>query len=173
MTLARTEPALPSPSRRAFLRGRVRAEQPLRPPWALAEEDFTDTCTACHACLPACPEQVLARGSGGYPVFDPRLGECTFCGECEAACEPRALQRAAQQAPWSLVVRASQACLPLQGVVCQSCRDACGEGAIRFTPGTLHAPVIDSARCTGCGACVGTCPTAAISLQRQPEQQAA
>lgn len=173
MTMARTDSALPSPSRRAFLRGRVRAETPLRPPWALAEGDFTNMCTACHACLSACPEKVLVRGSGGYPVFDPGRGECTFCGACEAACEPRALQRDAGQAPWTLVAHASGACLPLQGVVCRSCRDACGEDAIAFAPGALQAPAIDTDRCTGCGACVGTCPASAISLQARPRTEAA
>lgn len=159
-----TTPSLPSPSRRAFLRGRVRPQRALRPPWALAEDAFTAACTTCHACLAACPEGVLARGSGGYPVFDPARGECTFCGDCEQACEPRALNRAGADGPWTLVARVGDGCLTLQGVVCQSCREACGDDAITFAPGTLSAPRIDSARCTGCGACVGTCPTAAISL---------
>ncbi|NLB59172.1 MAG: ferredoxin-type protein NapF [Gammaproteobacteria bacterium] len=171
--MARSPPSLPSPSRRAFLRGRVRAERALRPPWALPEEAFTATCTACRACVDACPETVLVRGSGGYPVFNPALGECTFCGRCETACTPRALDRARAQAPWTLVARVAQGCLPLQGVVCRSCRDACGEDAITFPPGARTAPRSDSARCTGCGACVGTCPVSAITLQHEAVEHAA
>lgn len=162
---ARMEPALSSPSRRAFLRGRTRAERPLRPPWALPEDAFTAVCTACHACVAGCPEGVLARGSGGYPVFDPGRGECTFCGECELACEPRALDRSRAGEPWALVAQVADSCLPLHGIVCQSCRDACGDEAISFVPGALSAPRIDAARCTGCGACVGSCPGAAIGLR--------
>src|SRR5690606_41238976 len=121
MTMARTDSALPSPSRRAFRRGRARAETPLRSPWALAEGDFTNMCTACHACLSACPEQVLVRGSGGYPVFDPGRGECTFCGACEAACEPRAMRRDAGQALWTTAAHDPRASLPLHVLHCTSC----------------------------------------------------
>lgn len=158
-------PALPSASRRAFLRGRLREDAPLRPPWALPEAEFTATCTACHACLPTCPERVLVRGSGGYPVFDPGRGECTFCGECEQACEPRALSRSRDAAPWSLVAGVGEGCLPLRGVVCRSCREVCGDDAISFPRAAVAAPVIDPERCTGCGACVATCPGGAISLR--------
>lgn len=155
----------PDPSRRALLFGRQAAATPLRPPWALAENDFLDACTACNACVERCPERVIVRGAGGRPVFDPRLGECTFCGECESACTPRALDRAASHEPWTLKALAGDACLPRHGVVCSSCRDVCPERAIAFPlTSSVPVPLIDPERCTGCGACVGVCPTRAIAL---------
>ncbi|MBF6022471.1 ferredoxin-type protein NapF [Lysobacter niastensis] len=166
-------PAAPVRSRRAFLFGRQAAKQPLRPPWALDESDFLDRCTDCGACVARCPEHVLTRGEGGYPVFDPHLGECTFCGECELACEPAALSREADAAPWELLAEAGDACLPRHGVVCSSCRDVCPEQAITFLVMTaVPAPAVDAARCTGCGACVGICPVAAISLHHPARETA-
>jgi len=168
-------PPNPDPSRRALLFGRRAAAAPMRPPWALPEDVFLDACTACGACVDRCPERVIVRGAGGRPVFDPRLGECTFCGECEDACTPRALDRSASEQPWTLKALIGDRCLPRNGVVCSSCRDACPERAIAF-PVTSRVPLpsIDSARCTGCGACVGVCPTQAVALsplatQKVPE----
>lgn len=163
-------PASHSHSRRALLRGQLRAKAPLRPPWALSEAAFTDVCTTCHACLPACPEGVLVQGPGGYPVFSPERGECTFCGDCETACEPRALDRRDShdghdnRAPWNLLPQFGENCLTAKNVVCRSCSDACGDDAILFPRARVASPQVNADSCTGCGACVAACPTHAITL---------
>ena len=163
--------SLPDPSRptrRALLRGRLRAEPVLRPPWALDEAMFADACTGCGDCVRACPEQVLVRGAGGLPVFEPALGECSFCGECASACRV-GLFGAVDQAPWTLRAVVGSGCLAANGVVCSSCRDACGATAIRFAPArTVPVPDVLADRCTGCGACVAGCPTGAITLAAAP-----
>lgn len=164
--------ATPDASRRALLRGRTSPAPVLRPPWALGEAAFLEACTVCRACIERCPEQVLVRGAGGYPEFDPRRGECTFCGDCADACAPHALDREAVQAPWTWVARVGADCLARHGIVCSSCRDHCPERAIVFRAVTgVATPDIDSTRCTGCGACVGVCPAAAIEL-RAPAREA-
>ena len=161
-------PVTPDLSRRALLRGRVHVEPTLRPPWALDEPAFLQACTRCRACIDACPEHVLSLGDGGFPAFEPIRGECTFCGRCATACEPGALQCQAGVTPWQIAALVSDGdCLAQRGVICLSCQDACGERAISFplTAGRVATPKIDTDRCTGCGACVSTCPTTAISLK--------
>jgi ferredoxin-type protein NapF len=154
-----------SPSRRAFLRGRAPPLPAMRPPWAIAEPDFLAACTACGDCVAACPENVLVQGDGQYPVFVPALGECTFCEACADSCEALALDPPSVQPAWNLRALIAGTCLARNGVTCFSCRDACGERAIRFAPALGGAvPELDLARCTGCGGCVGVCPVSAISL---------
>jgi len=157
-------------SRRSLLRGRLRDAPVLRPPWAVDESRFTDACTGCGDCITACPEQVLAGGAGGLPVFEPSRGECSFCGDCAAACRVD-LFAALDQAPWTLRALVGDTCLAANGVVCLSCRDACGATAIRFAATrTVPVPEILADRCTGCGACVAGCPAAAISLAAHPQE---
>ncbi|MGY1410086.1 MULTISPECIES: ferredoxin-type protein NapF [unclassified Luteimonas] len=156
--------------RRSLLRGRLRDAPVLRPPWAFDESRFADACTGCGDCISACPEQVLVRGAGGLPVFEPSRGECSFCGDCAAACRV-GLFAQSDQAPWTLRALVGDSCLAANGVVCFSCRDACGASAIRFAPArTVPVPEILADRCTGCGACVSGCPTAAISLTAKREE---
>jgi ferredoxin-type protein NapF len=157
-------------SRRSLLRGRLREVPVPRPPWALDESRFADACTGCGDCIAACPEHVLVRGAGALPVFDPSRGECSFCGDCASACRV-GLFASLDQAPWTLRALVDDSCLAAKGVVCFSCRDACGASAIRFAPArTVPVPEILADRCTGCGACVSGCPAAAISLAANQEE---
>ncbi|HEX7814600.1 ferredoxin-type protein NapF [Dyella sp.] len=162
---------MPDPARRALFRGQLQHQAAKRPPWALTEPAFLDACTRCHACIEQCPEHVLSTGSGGFPVFDPLRGECSFCGACAQACAPHALDTTQVQPPWHWVAQVRDGeCLSQRGVVCRSCQDACGEQAIRFelAMGGNATPSMDHDRCTGCGACIATCPTLAIELY-QPD----
>lgn len=164
----------PDLSRRALLRGRTRHVRAHRPPWALAEPLFLDTCTRCRACVERCPEQVLVIGDGGFPQFDAQRGECTFCSDCVAVCESKALDPTLRAQPWSWKATVvDTACLAHRGVVCATCQDQCPEQAIRMQPvlGGVPTPRIDAGRCTGCGACVGACPTSAVTLRDAPFRQ--
>lgn len=153
-------------ARRGFLRGRPRPRAELRPPWALAENDFIDRCTRCNDCLKACPQDILVSGDGGYPSIDFTRGECTFCADCLSACQPQALLRRDGEPPWPYKAAISADCLPAKGVECRVCGDFCDARAIVFTPrlGGCALPQIDRQLCTACGACLAPCPTSAISI---------
>jgi ferredoxin-type protein NapF len=134
-------------------------------PWALAADEFLARCTRCNACVDACPEHIVVRGSGGFPEVDFAKGPCTFCGRCVDACVPRALDRAVGE-PWALRASIGAGCLARNRIVCRSCGERCEARAIRFTAaaGSAGEPVVDEARCTGCGACVAVCPVSAIEV---------
>ena len=161
--------------RRAFLGMRARpAAEPaairpaidvaaIRPPWTGAQS-IADHCTGCGDCVAACPEQILIADPRGAPKVDFSRGACTFCGDCAGSCAAPVFGRELSP-PWSVTVAISDRCLPRRGIVCESCRDACTDGAIRFAraPGRAPVPEVALDRCTGCGACVSVCPESAIS----------
>ena len=154
-------------SRRGFLRGQFKAgPPPLRPPWARPEADFLAACTRCEACKTACPQDIVVIANG-YPQVNFSLGACTFCGDCLNACEPKALIKRDDSPPWSYLAAVAATCIATKGVECRICGEHCDESAIRFSPRIDGPPVpeIQNATCTGCGACVAPCPTAAISLR--------
>ncbi|MBO2659009.1 ferredoxin-type protein NapF [Shewanella algae] len=137
----------------------------VRPPWSKPEAEFTDACTRCGACVDACETQVLIKGDGGFPELNFQRAECSFCQACVTRCAEPAF-RPLSEAPWRLIAQFADNCLARQGIVCQSCKDACDERAIRFPPllGATAQPVLDAERCSGCGACVAPCPASAIKL---------
>lgn len=69
--------------------------------------------------------------------------------------------------PRPRLARVGDTCLEPRGIVCRACGDACDARALGFLPlaGGLARVVVDPARCTGCGACVPVCPTAAIAVE--------
>jgi ferredoxin-type protein NapF len=157
-----------NPARRNLFRADPRGMRaPIRPPWSLDEAAFVAACTRCAACVDHCPESILVRDLHGYPEASFEREGCTWCGECVRRCEPGALRVRAGVPPWRHKARISDACLAVQGVTCRSCGDACEPRAIRFTPvvGGRARPAIDDSACTGCGACIGTCPVDAIGVK--------
>ncbi|ARU54194.1 periplasmic nitrate reductase maturation protein NapF [Oleiphilus messinensis] len=168
-------------TRRNLLRAKINPKQALLPPWAMTEQadGFFSRCTRCSECIQSCPESILEKGDGGFPRVNFRLGECTFCGLCEAQCPSGALDRrqgsepGTQCQPWDYVAEIQSQCLNLQGVVCQRCADPCESRAIHFTPriGGPALPGIEPDLCTGCGACVSSCPVDAIEIKADQYSQ--
>lgn len=153
-------------SRRAlFARFRDGPTQ-LRPPWAVDERLFSDTCTACGKCIEACPEGILAAGHGGLPIVTFSRGACIFCGTCTDACPEACFTPQRETKPWRLVATVSPTCIETKGVTCRMCEAACDANAIRFRPriGGGSNVLIDAETCSGCGACLSPCPVGALSV---------
>jgi ferredoxin-type protein NapF len=164
-------------SRAQFLRGDWRGEQlPIRPPRALPEPDFSDLCDGCGECVSACNENILRLTHRKLPLLDFALGACTFCADCAAACPTGALNPGGDgQVPaWTLRARISSACLAQRGTYCVRCVEECEHGAITALPavGGRTKMRVNSAHCTGCGACVAHCPVDAVRMEHadRPER---
>ena len=156
-------------NRRQFLRGNVTGRTTaLRPPWAVAENEFVTRCDQCAECVAACPSHLIEATNDGLPFMNFLKGECDFCTACARACGTGALawRDDPKQPVWNLAASIEIECITYQGVVCRSCGEQCETAAIRFEPvvGRGLMPRIEVARCTGCGACVSVCPVKAIRM---------
>ena len=132
----------------------------LRPPYFVDEADF-EKCSKCEdkPCAKVCEEQIIVI-EDEKPVLDFSKSGCTFCDECAKVCEEGVLSIEARR----LLPRLSidiLSCLAWQKTVCSMCKDVCFDNAILFSG--LFNPEI-SEKCTGCGFCVGVCPTQAIKV---------
>ena len=155
-------------SRRALLGGRFSRADTILPPGA--SRDALHHCTGCNLCTERCPTSIIHLVDG-LPSVDLHVGECTFCGECREAC-PEPVFPPDAELRFDHRAEVKENCLALNRIACQSCGEACPVEAIRFAPriGTAFIPLIDSAACNGCGACLQVCPVGAITMRsKEPE----
>lgn len=157
-------------NRQQFLTGDAKGLQlPQRPPWSVVENEFTTLCNGCGECWQQCPENILSKGRGGYPVIDFQQGECTFCQRCVEVCSSHAITSAKNVDPWLVELNVSNNCITQQGIVCGTCVEQCETEAITIVHQIARVPQVkvESSLCNGCGACTSTCPTHSIRVIRK------
>lgn len=173
-------------SRRNLLRGQWRQQTAIRPPWAMDESVFINSCSRCGDCVSACETGVIIVGHGGLPELDFQRAECSFCALCLQACQQPIFNRQVfivdesdhrdspneqlkPVAPWEHIASIGDSCLAFQGVECRSCQDSCQPGAISFKArlGGIAPPDLDPELCNGCGACISSCPIKAITIEEK------
>lgn len=162
-------------SKRGFFR-RLSSQQKRPPftqqrlPWVESESAFLSKCTRCEKCLPACEENIIIKGDGGFPIVDFTKGECSFCEGCARAC-PEGVFDLTITPAFSHLITINEHCLAKKSVECRSCSDMCETQAIRFQLqlGSVAQPNINFDACNGCGGCVAVCPTSAISMTREDD----
>jgi len=154
-----------------------RVDEWVRPPGALPEAAFLDTCTHCVDCQTACPYQSVRRLGdefgirAGTPVIVPAESPCYLCADrpCIAACKTGALVPVDRRAVSMGVAEVSvTACYVSQGQPCDYCVTSCPIKPDAILMPARGAPRVASA-CVGCGVCAYLCPADAISIRRQEE----
>ncbi|MBN2687383.1 MAG: 4Fe-4S dicluster domain-containing protein [Deltaproteobacteria bacterium] len=135
-----------------------------RPPGSLIENEFLKFCTRCYRCIDVCPADAL-KPAGifdgivniGTPVLDWK--KCIFCLECIRTCPTGAIARIPKdEIDIGNAVINRDTCLAWTDKRrCKNCYRACKYEAIELED--RKNPVVIEAKCTGCGACEGQCPT--------------
>jgi ferredoxin len=137
----------------------------LRPPGALDERDFLDTCSRCRACVENCPAHCIeldptgVRGDGA-PYIEPTKMACVLCTglRCMTVCPSGALlPTPIEQIKMGTAEWYPSTCVRPHGQDCTICVDHCpvGPTAITATERDIHV----HAGCVGCGVCQHECPT--------------
>jgi len=150
----------------------------VRPPGALPEGEFTQTCITCQECIRVCPSQALRPAlleggltSIGTPYLSPRQGACSFVTGCPQLCEQACPVGAIRAIPLSEMKTGiakvdHKACLAWdQGVKCLVCVEACLSDAAKSVNGRI---IIDEEKCSGCGRCESGCPVTGSAIRVFP-----
>jgi MauM/NapG family ferredoxin protein len=147
----------------------------LRPPGAVAEWRFPETCSRCGLCVQACPAHAIKLDplkAGGYPYIVAREQPCVVCDDlaCMKACPTGTLSLLPRERiRIGLAVVDHHTCLrcdwdeqrPKQD--CRQCIEVCpfGESAIGLDS---HGLSEVRSGCVGCGLCEHKCPTQPASI---------
>lgn len=143
----------------------------LRPPGALDEEAFAETCARCFKCGGACPNDCidffgLADGLAyAYtPHIKPRTRGCILCGKCAEVCPTGALKPfGPEKDDWLAQVDMGTAhvnkdmCFSFHGRTCGACYRACPLAGTAIKIGVFETPHVQPDHCVGCGLCEQAC----------------
>ena len=148
----------------------------IRPPGAIEEKDFLDSCIRCGECMKVCPTYglqpaCLQAGFEGLftPVLTPRVGACEEkCHLCGQVCPTGAIRKLSleekQYAVIGTAVIDSNRCIAWEQLkLCLICDEVCPYDAIEFLDitdekGILQRPFVLEDKCVGCGQCENKCP---------------
>jgi len=155
----------------------------LRPPGAVAEDEFLARCIRCGECMRVCPQHALQPALLQYglermwtPVFVPRIGACEFsCTLCTQVCPTGALQSLSQPIKQRFRIGTAyfdkNRCIPwAENTNCMVCEEVCPtpDKAIHFreeevlddegVKRIVKRPYVVEDNCIGCGNCENRCP---------------
>lgn len=142
----------------------------LRPPGALAEDDFLNHCIHCGQCGEVCPNRCIkyfslenGLASVDTPYIIPREKACILCMKCGDVCPTGAIRPLEREMDSILngvrmgkAVVDQQLCLSYQGKTCGVCYRACPLPDVAIRVQLLEQPVV-MADCIGCGLCERSC----------------
>ncbi len=146
----------------------------ITPPGAGSTERLKKNCTACHACISACPNNIIHPATAEYgvdgillPVLSFNHHFCSFeCNECTKVCPNDALKSLSIEEKQLTQVGQVQFYLEkcivhTDGTDCGACDEHCPTKAITMVPygnEGLYIPSVNVNLCIGCGGCEYICP---------------
>ena len=150
----------------------------LRPPGALDEQQFRETCSRCGVCVSVCPANAIKIDTsgtigGGAPYILASEMACVVCDglHCMQNCPSGALQLVPMtEIDIGTAVWHEHRCLRSQGQECRICLDQCPLGTAAITMENGKIKVIEEG-CTGCGVCEHECPTSPKAITVTPKAQ--
>jgi MauM/NapG family ferredoxin protein len=148
---------------------------PIRPPGALPEQKFRETCSRCGDCVKVCPVQAIkidptGVNGAGAPYIDIDTAACVLCSGllCMNKCPSGALvPTPLADIDMGTAIWLADTCLRSRGESCSICVDTCpvGEVAIKLDGNSI---TVLRDGCTGCGVCQNRCPTHPKSIVIKP-----
>lgn len=152
----------------------LRALNAVIPPGASSREDYLRRCTACGACVAACPSGVITSSFNDMGVRHALVPMLKFddayclvdCVRCSRACPTKALVPLTpdekQHVKIGLArVAPSNCMLYVNGTPCSVCVRRCPHGAVKIAEADAGRllPRVDGDLCVGCGSCAASCPS--------------
>jgi MauM/NapG family ferredoxin protein len=151
----------------------------IRPPGALPEPEFLQSCARCGECLRACPTNTLQPDwyrAGAEGLWAPRMNlrhaacdqDCNACGlvcPTESIRPLSLIERRHARVGVAVILR--DKCLPwAQDRRCLVCEEQCPYSAVVLQQDNRYRfglPVVETDKCNGCGRCEDRCPVAGDS----------
>jgi ferredoxin-type protein NapG len=151
--------------------GKIAPDLWLRPPGALNEKSFVQTCDRTGKCVEACPAKciklnVSGKKGTGAPYIEVDAAACVVCDGlyCMHVCPSGALvPTSINDIDMGTAVWHEETCTRGEGSDCKICVDICplGEMAIALKGGLI---AVQPLGCIGCGMCQQHCPTSPKSI---------
>jgi len=163
----------------------------IRPPGALREDEFCNTCVRCGNCMKVCitnglQPAMFQNGIKGLwtPRLVPEIGYCEYqCTLCGQVCPTGAITALAvegkKQAKLGVARIDRSLCIAwADNKQCIVCEEHCpvADKAIKVKEEVVHGrkvykPFVDESLCIGCGICQNKCPVRPVrAIQVDPAQ---
>ena len=157
---------------------------PATPPGSVGLDHFTQSCSACHLCVSACPTKVLVPSLWSYGIgglLQPKMNypdsfceyECTVCGQVcpTGAILPLSPDEKKITQIGEVDLLKDRCVVYINHQNCGACVEVCPTKTITFVnKGNILYPVVDNQYCIGCGACSRACPTDPKSIIVHPNR---
>ena len=135
------------------------------------KERFLNKCLNCNLCVENCPAKIIAKADENYGAvhIDYTKGECKYdCNKCAEVCPSGAIKKLSleekQKTRIAMAMIKEDKCTK-----CTECISVCPAHAIIRTEN--NTPILNAAKCIGCGACKHACHFGAIEIFGVNEQR--